>query len=115
MKWKVLIYLCFHTMLIFTTANTYACCDEPVAGLFVEGAVWYPYNGYYAACVGTSLSFDATCSYDPDCEDCDDCGGVSMLSGIRKFQWDWTNDGTYDHTETPGDGIATHTYLTPGT
>jgi len=115
MKREFLICVFALTVVASITDRIYACCEDPVAGLFVEGAVWYPYNGYYAACVGTELSFEATCSYDPDCEDCDDCGGVSMLSGIRKFEWDWTNDGTYDHTESPGDGIATHTYSIPGT
>jgi hypothetical protein len=38
-----------------------------------------------------------------------------MKKGIRKFEWDWTNNGSYDHTESPGDGKASHTYSTAGT
>lgn len=83
------------------------------AGLFVEGGVWRPYDGYYVACAGTSLSFDATPSYDPDCED--ECDCEDTLEGIRKFEWDWNNDGSYDYSESPSDGIATHTYSSPGT
>ncbi len=57
---------------------------------------------------GCSVTLDGSGSYDPD-------------SSIIKYEWDFTNDGTYDYNETsvsPGDGSfdgnTTHTYNNPG-
>ncbi|APH38454.1 type IV pilin N-terminal domain-containing protein [Methanohalophilus halophilus] len=47
--------------------------------------------------MGQSITFDASASYDPD-------------GSITSYEWDWTNDGSYDAT-----GVtATHSYSTPG-
>jgi RHS repeat-associated protein len=52
-------------------------------------------------------------------------GGLTLLDGhnsvagngrtITKYEWDFDGNGTYDYNETPGDGMVTHTYSTPGT
>jgi hypothetical protein len=40
-----------------------------------------------------------------------DGSGSSDPDGtITKYEWDWTDDGTYDYSESPGDEIATHDY-----
>jgi len=44
-----------------------------------------------------TVSLDGSGSSDPD-------------GSIVKYEWDWTDDGTYDYSESPGDGVATHTY-----
>jgi len=43
---------------------------------------------------GTTINFDASCSSDDH--------------GINKYEWDWENDGTYDHTEY--DPYTSHDY-----
>jgi hypothetical protein len=74
-------------------SNSYACHLPPVA--IIYGDPKY-------VCEDELVEFDGSSSYDPD-------GG-----GIKKFEWDWTDDGNYDHYETPGDGKATYTYNDPG-
>ncbi len=105
MNGKALICVCISLLVPFATPQVYACCESPVASMWV-----YP----NPVCVGQTVTFGATASYDPDCSTCSSCKGVSMIKGIRQFQWDWTNDGTYDYTESPGDGYATHSYSTAG-
>lgn len=107
MRRNPLIYPYVLALATFVSPAIYACCEAPVASMS---------RSPNPVCVGDTVTFDATGSYDPDCR-CSSCGGVSMLDGIRQFEWDWTNDGTYDHTESPsaGDGIATHSYSTAGT
>jgi hypothetical protein len=58
---------------------------------------------------GETIYFDGSGSFDPDGGD----GG--LLRGIKKFEWDWDNNGTYDYQENPGDGIASHSFTTGGT
>jgi len=42
-------------------------------------------------------------------------GSDSIDDGtIVKCEWDWTNNGTYDYNETPGDKKAEHSYSSPG-
>jgi len=94
------------SVLLVGAKRGFSCCDDPIAKLSVD---------HSTVCVGCSVTFDATGSYDPDCSTCSSCGGLSMKKGIRKFEWDWTNNGTYDYNETPGDGKASHTYSTAGT
>ena len=96
----------FLSVLLVAAERGSCCCDDPIADLTASPT---------PVCVGYSVQFDATGSYDPDCSSCSSCGGVSMKKGIRKFEWDWTNNGSYDHTESPGDGKASHIYTTPGT
>jgi PKD repeat protein/RNA polymerase subunit RPABC4/transcription elongation factor Spt4 len=50
--------------------------------------------------VGETVSFDASASIDSD-------------GSITKYEWDWTNDGTYDQTATTPP--ITHTYPAAGT
>ena len=50
---------------------------------------------------GFSVIFDASDSSDVD-------------GTIVKYEWDWEGDGTFDYEETPGDGIATHTFEQAG-
>jgi hypothetical protein len=83
----------------FVAAETCACNLDPTASLSADPD---------PVCVGQTVTFDASASSDPD-------GGDSSLADdnyIKKWQWDWTNDGDYDTTQTaPGDdGVATHTY-----
>ncbi|MFQ6035173.1 MAG: PKD domain-containing protein [Sedimentisphaerales bacterium] len=58
---------------------------------------------------GETVYFDGQGSFDPD------GGNGSLLNGIKKFEWDWDNDGTYDYEENPGDGRASHAFNTGGT
>ena len=51
--------------------------------------------------VGFPIAFNASDSSDAD-------------GTIVKYEWDWEDDGSYDYAETPGDGIATHTYPQAG-
>ena len=105
MNSKVIIYVCILVLIPFASPEVYACCESPIASMWA-----YP----NPACVGETITFGATGSYDPDCSNCSSCNGVPMIYGIRQFEWDWTNDGTYDYTESPGDGFATHSYSTAG-
>lgn len=58
--------------------------------------------------VGETVYFFGTSSHDPD-------GGYGgLLNGIKKFEWDWNNDGTYDYQETPGHGFASHVFSAAG-
>jgi len=85
---------------VFVVVNKgYGCVNEsPVACSGVDPA---------KPIAGLSVTFNATGSYDPD--------GSGGINGIFKFEWDWENDGTYDHIETyPCDGIATHTFTSTG-
>ena len=91
-------------------------CDPPTADLDVARYV----------CVGCELQFSACASEDPDCcpyygcvdcplYTCGICETQQLRNGIRKYLWDWTDDGTYDYSESPGDSVAYHTYETAGT
>jgi len=59
--------------------------------------------------LGSSVTLDGSGSYDPD-------------GSITKYEWDWTNNGSYDYYETSSyhpdgafDGKTTHTYSNSGT
>jgi len=107
----VLICGCVLGVAIFAGGKSLACpCQDPVASMSVEPSAYY--NGKYYVWVGESITFNASTSYDPDWEESGNCEGT--LDGISKFEWDWTNDGSYDVTDEPGDGIATHTFSTTG-
>jgi hypothetical protein len=54
----------------------------------------------YAA-VNEDIVFDGNSSYDSD-------------GSIVKYEWDFDGDLVYDYNETPGDGIAVHSYSSPG-
>jgi len=72
-----------------------ACSPPPVAVLTAT-----PSN----AGIGTTVIFNGNSSYTLDDET------------IVKYEWDWTNDGTYDCNEVPPcDGITTHAYTSAGT
>ncbi|MCK4786374.1 MAG: right-handed parallel beta-helix repeat-containing protein, partial [Desulfobacteraceae bacterium] len=104
---------------LFVTANESCACnppdpdpppsgnDSPIADLTTD---W----GYVI--LGRSVTLDGSASYDPD-----GSGGINN-SGITKFEWDFTNNSSYDYYETPGyypdgapDGITTHLYNQPNT
>ena len=79
---------------LFVTANeVYGCNVSPVADLTAEPEY---------VILGKSVTLDGSGSYDPD-------------GSIVECKWDWTNDGSYDYTETPGDKKAEHTYSSPET
>jgi len=83
-------------ILPFAICKTYAWpfdTQPPVAVLVADPKYVVP---------GNSVTLDGSGSYDPD-------------GSITKYEWDWTNDGTYDYSESPGDGKATHTYGSQGT
>ncbi len=114
MNRKFLICVLGLGVVVFGTGRSFGCpCQDPVANMSIDPSTHDPYSGAYYVCVGQSITFDASSSYDPDCEG--ECDCEDTLEGIRKFEWDWENDGTYDETEEPGDGIATHTYSIKGT
>jgi len=114
MNRKFLICVLGLGVVVFGTGRSFGCpCQDPVASMSIEPSTYDPYAGKYYVCAWQSVTFDASASYDPDCED--DCDCEDTLEGIRKFEWDWTNDGTYDDSDEPGDGITTHTYFTTGT
>jgi len=100
MKTGLLICVCTLTVVTFAAGKTYACNLDPVASLSADPN---------PVCVGQSVTLDGSGSSDPD------GGNGGLLNGIKKFEWDWTNDGSYDYSESPGDGIATHTYTIAGT
>jgi len=54
-------------------------------------------NGPYSGAIGSSITFNATGSYDPD-------------GSIVSFEWDWNNDGIYDEMTTSS--TITHTWGT---
>jgi len=54
-----------------------------------------------SAYVGEAISFDATDSHD------NDCGNLSIVT----YQWDWSNDGTYDQYG----ALADHSWSAEGT
>ncbi|MHC4158417.1 MAG: right-handed parallel beta-helix repeat-containing protein, partial [Planctomycetota bacterium] len=72
------------------------------------GGPYYPIADIVAnpatVTIGNSVELDGSASYDPD-------------GTIVKYEWDFTNDGTYDFNETkpPGDGKYNHTYSSCGT
>ena len=93
MKTKFLPILLILSGLLVTADKTYACNDPPNADLDASPN---------PVCVGRSVTLDGSGSSDPD-------------GDITKYEWDWTDDWTYDYEETPGDGIATHIYTIAGT
>jgi PKD repeat protein len=112
MNRKVLTCGCVFGVVVFAGGKSFACsCQNPVASMSVAPSVYDPASDKFYVRVGESIAFMASGSYDPDWEvgDCED-----TLNGIRKFEWDWTNDGTYDASDEPGNGIAAHTYSTTG-
>jgi hypothetical protein len=58
---------------------------------------------------GETIYFDGSGSFDPD------GGGGGTFRGIKKFEWDWDNNGTYDYQENPGIGITSHSFASGGT
>ncbi len=89
---------------LFVTANqSHACPQSPIAILtaFREYVV-----------LGRSVTLDGSDSYSY---------GSGGLNGIWEFEWDFTNNGSYDYSETSSsypdgafDGITTHTYDSNG-
>ncbi len=88
MNTKFLTVILILSVLLITADKSYACNDPPNADLYASPN---------PVCVGHSVSLYGTDSSDPDGE-------------ITKYEWDWTNDDSYDYSESPGDGIATHIY-----
>jgi hypothetical protein len=111
MNRKFIICICTLVTVVFGSGNSLGCpCQEPVPDLSLECAKLNHGMWAYVVCAGDAITFDATGSFDPDCENCSSCNGVSLVNGIRKFEWDWTDNGSYDYSEEPGDGKATHVY-----
>ncbi|MCK5174824.1 MAG: PKD domain-containing protein, partial [Planctomycetes bacterium] len=81
------------TLVLIIAQVGYACNIAPIAALSADPQ-------YVVA--GNSVELDGSGSYDSD-------------GTITKCEWDWTNNGSYDYTETPDDKKATHTYNTVGT
>ncbi|NIP55437.1 MAG: hypothetical protein GWN94_24155, partial [Phycisphaerae bacterium] len=94
---------------LFVTVNiSYSCPQTPVAILtaFREYVI-----------LGRSVTLDGSDSYDPD--------GSGGINGIWEFEWDFTDNNSYDYSEdcwygdnAPDgsfDGITTHTYDSNGT
>lgn len=96
---------------LFVTANrSYACNLNPLADLDV-------FREYVI--LGKSVTLDGSASYDPDGPE--GIGG-GLINGIKKFEWDFTDNGSYDYSETSSsypdgafDGITTHIYDSNGT
>lgn len=105
MKAKLTICIVTLTLAFCSVSKVCACCEDPIANMVEDPD---------PVCVYCPIEFDATASYDPDCSSCQSCCGVNMINGIRKFEWDWTNNGSYDHSESPGDGEASHIYSAAG-
>ncbi|HBG28635.1 MAG: hypothetical protein A2Y10_00065 [Planctomycetes bacterium GWF2_41_51] len=100
MRIKILAVFLTLSALHMVVNETHACYQPPVAVL--QAIPEY-------AITNVNVILDASDSYDTD------------LSKIIKFEWDWTNDGTYDYNETSvsaGDGIfdgkAEHFYNSGG-
>ena len=55
-------------------------------------------NGSYSGIVGSSVTFDASGSYDPD-------------GDIVLYEWDWNNDGSYD--QSTDAAVITHIFYAP--
>lgn len=83
MKRYILICVCALTVVASITDSIYACCVDPVA--------CFEFTPSDAKCVGTTITFDATDSYDPD--------GTIII-----FNWDF-GDG-----ESGTGAIVTHSY-----
>jgi hypothetical protein len=83
MKRELLICVCALTVVASTTDRIYACCEDPVPCFTVT-----PND---AKCVGTTITFDASFSYDPD-------------DTTLTYDWDF-GDG-----ETGTGEIVTHSY-----
>jgi len=108
----VLTCVCVFAVVVFVGGKSLACtCQNPVASMSIEPSTYDPSGEIYYVCSWDFIAFDASASNDPDWEE-GDC--ENTLDGIRKFEWDWTNDGTYDTQDEPGDGSATHTFSTTG-
>ena len=98
MKAKLLIIVLVLCGLFIAVNQSRACSNQsPIAILTVVPQT---------VIMGNSVTLNGSASYDPD-------------GYIIKYEWDFTNDGTYDYVETFGDpdfdGITTHTYSEPGT
>ncbi len=112
MKTKCLISICVLAAVTSAASKTYAWGNPPVADLSVDRYV----------CVGSSVRFDACLSHDPDACPCTGCPltacpscGLPLRSGIRLYEFDWTNDGVYDYSLSAADGSAVyHAYETAG-
>lgn len=88
-------------VLLLVSQQGYCCCVDPDATMTASDN---------PVCIGCSVTFDASNSSDDDCASCGSCNS----NGIRKFEWDFNCPGAFssDHSESPGDGKATHTYST---
>lgn len=96
MNKKRLICVCLFAAATFIASKSYACCQKPVAQFTISPATWDPHEGWYV-CMGKSLTFDASSSFDPD-------------AGCDVVSWDWTfGDGGSASGE-----IVNHTYTSSG-
>ncbi len=96
MKARALNVVLILSVLFITANKSYAwppSNQDPVAILTAEPETVFP---------DANVTLNGSASYDPD-------------GSIVECKWDWTNDGTYDYTESPGDKKATHDYNEPGT
>ncbi len=103
MSRKLSIAILVLTVMSVIVIKIYACLPENDPPVAVLNAV------PSTAVVDVNVILDGSGSYDPD-------------GSITKYEWDWTNDGTYDYNETSGsagdgafDGNTVHAYSSPGT
>ena len=93
---KHLIYVCILVTGVLIASKTYAHCQKPVAQFTISPATFDPHEGWYV-CMGESLTFDASSSFDPD-------------AGCDVVSWRWTfGDGASATGE-----IVNHTYTSSG-
>ena len=98
-------------VVVFCASEAYGWGSSPVADLSVD-----PY-----VCVGSSVTFNACLSQDPDvcpCTGCPlvtcgNCGVTQLRNGIRTYCWNF-GDGSPVYCEDPGDAIAYHAYTSAG-
>lgn len=112
MKTKLLTAFCTLALIISTASKTHGWGGTPpVADLSVD-----PY-----VCVGSSVTFNACLSQDPDAcpctgcplKTCQVCAVIELRNGIRTYCWNF-GDGSPVYCEDPGDAIAYHTYTSAG-